>query len=194
MAAVIALIAYALAGPASLTRRGLLLGGSGVVVLAVGVLIVGGNIIGKTFEHSELSTVRSTFTDRPALSALALPYQYATASIASLDVQVDAIGSVSRTDGCATVEWACAVLRRVGLDAEPYPRIRPFTKAPLRWNTYTALDAPLLDGGPWLVPIEMGVFGVLMGALWELASLGAAGGRILYAILSPAVLDLDGVE
>ena len=128
------------------------------------------------------------------LSPLALPYQYATAPIASLDVQMDAIGSVGRTDGCATVEWACAVFRRVGLDAEPYPRIRPFTRAPLRWNTYTALDAPLLDGGPWLVPIEIGGFGVLMGALWTLSSLGAVGGRILYAILSPAVFDLHGVE
>lgn len=192
VAAVIALVAYALSRPSALSRRELLLGGGGVIVLAVSVLIVGGNVIGKTFESSEISTIRSTFTDRPALSALALPYQYASAPIAGLDVQMDALGSVERTDGCATVEWACTLLSRAGFDAKPYPRIRPFTLPPLKWNTYTALDAPLLDGGPWLVPVVIGAFGFIMGTLWTLASFGAVGGRILYAILTPAVLTSTG--
>jgi hypothetical protein len=79
------------------------------------------------------------------------------------------------------------------MDVAPFPRIRPFTKPPLTWNTYTALDAPLLDGGPYFVPFAMALFGLILGALWTLAtSRGAGAWRPLYAILSVAVVTSTG--
>jgi hypothetical protein len=192
MAGVMALVAYALNRDSVLTRRKLIVAATGVALTAAAVLVVGGQIIGKTFDASGLASIDSAFTDHPAISQLALPYQYASAPIASLEVQVATAAHMDHTDGCATLDWACSALNAVGVDARPYPRIRPFTRDPMRWNTYTALDAPLLDGGIWLVPVALATLGLTMGFLWSLGQSGSTAARVLYAILSPAVLTSSG--
>jgi len=194
MAMVIALAGWAMCREEAIRRRWLVVGAGGLAVAAIAVIAIVGSLIGKTFENTELATIRSVFTETRAIKNLAVPYQHMTAPIASLDVQVAARREVPPMGGCATLESACTVLRSAGLDAEPYPRIRPFTARPLRWNTYTALEAPLLDGGERAVVPVIAVFGLLAGLLWTLARLEVTVARLLYAVTVPAILSSVGAN
>jgi len=159
-----------------------------VALLLMGALIGGGQLIGKTFENSEVATVRSTFTEERWLSSLALPYQYATAPIASLGVQLDVSDELERTDGCATLGTFCRAIGAVGTDVRGEPVVRPFTSEPLRWNTYTALDLPLLDGGPAGAVAVMAVLGAGLGALWSIGMRRRGADMVAYGLLAAATL------
>ena len=68
------------------------------------------------------------------------------------------------------------------------PTIRPFTRPPLPWNTYTALDLPLLDGGPIFVIAFFALAGAWLGWLWRRARERDVLALGLYAIYAPVVL------
>ena len=84
---------------------------------------------------------------------------------------------------CASLTEVCQAIRAVGIDAPLVRRIRPFTAPPLIWNTYTALDVPLLDGGKALTaPLD-----------WDARNfvrfrLGLARGRSLVGIVTYPIL------
>jgi hypothetical protein len=72
------------------------------------------------------------------------------------------------------------------------PQIRPFTARPLQWNTYTALDVPLIDGGTaMLIPI-LALIGILTGLLWRVACRRQTLGVVAYALESVALLTAAG--
>jgi hypothetical protein len=189
----VAVIAYLLARKRRLSRVRFISGSVGVGVLALAIFIAGGDLIGKTFANNPgLQAVPSTFTEHPRLRVLALPYEYASAPIAALDIQVDAAIPLGATHGCAAFSEACRVLNRLGLPLQGASRIRPFTREPLPWNTYTALDVPLLDGGlVFLLPI-MGLIAISLGALWHFARRGSLIAICSYAVLAPAAVASSG--
>ena len=71
----------------------------------------------------------------------------------------------------------------VGLPTEPVPAVRGFTSPPLSWNTYTALDGPLLDGGRALVLPIVAALGVIVGMAWRQALRGTPAGVVCFAVL-----------
>jgi hypothetical protein len=157
------------------------------------VFVLGGRLIGKTFENnSYLQAVPSVFRDHRSISDAALPYQYSTAPIAALDVRVEASTTWGTSYGCATLSDGCRILSALGADLEPVDRVRPFTAEPLPWNTYTALDAPLIDGGLALCAPIVGILGLLVGSLWGLAQRQSAYAVSAYALLAPAMLTASG--
>jgi len=187
VAMIVALVAYVLARARRLSRAQFIGGCVGVAVLALLIFVVGGRLIGKTYANNpSIQAVPSAFRDHPGLRVLALPYEYASAPIPALDVQVHASTAWGRTHGCAALSEACRVLHKFGLPLEGASRIRPFTTDPLPWNTYTALDIPLLDGGYVLAIPIVGLCGLLMGWLWALASRRSFLAICAYAILAPA--------
>lgn len=190
VAVLMAAIACAVGGSRTewLTRRAMLKGLAAVSVLAFASFTIGGSLVGKTFENSEVSTIDSPFTRHHALSSLALPYLYGTAPIAAFDQLVAARPEWGRADGCATLTLACQIGSHAGLDLKPEAVVRAFTKTPLAWNTYTALDAPLIDGGPVSVIIVFLLTGAACGALWEIARRGFIIGRIGYGVAGTAVV------
>jgi oligosaccharide repeat unit polymerase len=160
--------------------------------LFVGTLYAGGALIGKTYGASELGTIDTVFYRTPAWRPLALPYQYVTAPIASLNELVPSAERWGATAGCATFATGCSVASAAGLPADPVPAIRVFTAPPLEWNTYTALDAPLLDAGPVLGMLIVGLLGALTGFVWRRACRGdpvfvAAYGGLGTAALSSVI-------
>jgi hypothetical protein len=181
-------IGFGLLRPEIATGRRLVAAAAGVAVIAVAALFAGGAIIGKTYANSELPTIQSQFTDHEALESLALPYQYATAPIASLNELVAATGTWGHGDPCATVTIVCTAAAAVGAPLEPEPVIRPFTQPPLPWNTYTAFDAPLIDGGIALAIPIAGLLGLMVGLSWRLAARSSIYGILSYPILATAVL------
>jgi hypothetical protein len=189
----VALAAYLLARERPLSRMRFVSGSVGVGALTLIIFIAGGSLIGKTFSNNPgLQALPSTFTRHPRLQVLALPYQYASAPIAALDVQVDAATPLGTTHGCAAFSEACQVLNRLGFQLQGASRVRPFTTEPLPWNTYTALDVPLLDGGiVFLVPI-VGLIGILLGLLWCFARRGSLTAVFVYAVLGPAAVASSG--
>jgi oligosaccharide repeat unit polymerase len=188
-AALFGAVAYALAARPAPSRRMLALSSASLVVLAVAVLILGGGLIGKTFNNAELSTVDSVFTDHREVASLALPYQYVTAPIAAFNELVEIQDSFTqRTDGCATAAVGCAVLAALGADSRAEPSVRPFTGRPLPWNTYTALDAPLLDGGKLLLGPIMGLLGAMAGAAWAFSARGTGVSVLVYAVVAVAII------
>lgn len=188
-AVAIATVAIVVSRGVRIRPRQLLAGGVTLLVLAFAVFYVGGQVIGKTFEVSDMSTVRSPFTEHRSLRPLAWAYQYTAAPIAALDVQVEVSGTWGRADGCATLSLACRALRLVGAPVTPEPVLqRAFTAKPLPWNTFTAFDLPLMDGGRALVIPIVGLLGLMMGALWACALRRTALGVALYALFSPAVV------
>jgi hypothetical protein len=189
----VALVAYLLARERPLSRLRFVSGSVAVGVLALVIFIVGGNVIGKTFANNlQLQALPSTFTQHPRLRVLALPYEYASAPIAALEVQVDAATPFGTTHGCAAFSEACRVLNRLGLPLQGASRIRPFTNAPLPWNTYTALDLPLLDGGVVFVVPILALIGILLGSLWQFAQRDFLTATCAYAILAPAAVASSG--
>jgi hypothetical protein len=191
-AAVAALSAYVLARPRVPDKRWFLLGGCVVAIIAVGVFTVGGSLIGKTFANSELATIDSPFIRHPALRPAALPYEYLSAPIAAFGLEASLAAHLPHLEGCASFGYVCSALRRLGVPASSIPEVRPFTAAPLKWNTYTALDAPLLDGGPWGVIPAAALVGVALGALWIAACERHVLGMLCYAILVTPVLTSPG--
>jgi hypothetical protein len=190
---VVGLVAYLLARAKPLSRARFIAGCAGVGAFAVIVFVIGGNLIGKTYANNPgIQEVSSTFTKHPHLRVLALPYEYASAPIAALDVQVDASTPWGTTNGCAAFSEECRVLGRLGFGLTGTSRIRPFTTDPLPWNTYTALDVPLLDGGYILAIPILGLFGLLLGLLWNLAQRRNVFGVCTYAILAPAAVTASG--
>ena len=158
----------------------------GVVVLVV--FTAGGAIIGKTLDSNPLGAVSSPLTEQRLLRPLALPYQYASAPIAGLEVQARVADSIPDALGCASFSLVCQVGQRAGLDVTPEPLVRPFTEAPLPWNTYTALDLPLIDGGPAFAVVYFALLGCLAAALWRIARSGAPVAVVAYAIYASALL------
>jgi hypothetical protein len=185
---VIAIVAFALTRPQAISRRRLVLGAATGLVLAVALIYGLGQVIGKTFEEFDISTVDSTFVEHSALQPLAMPYHSVAAPVGALDRQVEVSTTWGRAKGCASLALACRGLARVGVPLEAEPGIRPFTGEPMPWNTYTALDGPLIDGGLVLAIPIVGLLGLLTGAVWELARRRASVGVLLYALWAPAAV------
>lgn len=162
--------------------RTLAAGSALLVTFVLAIFTVGGAIIGKTLGNAPVGKIASPLTEHELLRPLALPYQYATAQIPALDVQADVAASTQYAFGCATWSVVCRVGARAGLDVVPEPAIRPFTGRPLPWNTYTAIDLPLIDGGPVFAALFFVVVGWLIGIVWLAAQQGFAAATALYAV------------
>lgn len=192
VAAVTGLCAYALARPDLPSKRSFVLGGCVLAIGAIGVFTIGGALIGKTFANSELATIDSVFERHAPLRLAALPYEYMSAPIAAFGVEVGLADELPRTDGCASFGYICSILRHAGVAVDTLPELRPFTAAPLKWNTYTSLDAPLLDGGPWLVIPAAILAGIVSGAAWGAARKRRLLALVCYAALTPAIVTAHG--
>lgn len=191
-AVVSALCAYALAQFDLPSKRSFILGGCAVAIVAIGIFTIGGTLIGKTFANSELATIDSTFERHAPLRFAALPYEYMSAPIAAFGLEVGLASHLPRTSGCASFGYICSILHHAGVDVEPVAEVRPFTAVPLKWNTYTSLDAPLLDGGPWLVVPAAILAGIASGATWAAARRRRLLALICYAALTPAIVTAHG--
>ena len=142
-------LVYVVARPMRPSLRQAAAAGLAAAVLFVLTLFVGGAIIGKTYEASELATIDTVFSDaRAAAAGASVPVRECANRIAlRVGGQRRPLGA---TSGCATLAPGCRLFATVGLPLEAVPRIRGFTAPPLPWNTYTALDAPVLDAGAGL--------------------------------------------
>ena len=191
VAGLAASVGFLVAAGSRFPLRRALLGVTLAGVVSLGVFMLMGQLIGKTYENSGLGTVRSFFTDHPSAGALATPYMYVSAPIGALNVLVlDPPGE--RSDGCAMLSVACSVMARAGVDAHPTRAIRPFTDAPIPWNTYTALDDSIRDVGIAAAPIVFAVLGALCGWLWACARRGRPWAIGVYAVISTAILGSAG--
>ena len=124
IAVVIAGVAYATARARPISKARFLTGVGAVGVAALLIFVAGGLIIGKTFENNrELQWLPSVFSRHSAVSSLALPYQYATAPVAGLDVQVEVSSTWGDAHGCATLSEACQAIRTAGIDAPSIQRV-----------------------------------------------------------------------
>ena len=184
LAAIVLIVAESVARRRRPPARIIAAGSAALVAFLLGIFTVGGAIIGKTLDNSPLRTVASPLTEHELLRPLALPYLYATAPIPALDVQAAVAASTDHAFGCATLSVLCRIGARAGLDVAPEPAIRPFTGRPLPWNTYTAIDLPLIDGGPAFAAVFFVVVGWLAGTLWHAARQGFAAATVLYALYS----------
>jgi hypothetical protein len=80
------------------------------------------------------------------------------------------------------------ILKDLGAEVEPVRRIRPFTRPPLPWNTYTSLDAPLQDVGVvGAIPL-IAIVGILVGGLWGAARARRRHALVAYPIAATAVI------
>jgi oligosaccharide repeat unit polymerase len=190
---IIAAVAYLVARPRLPLRGRFLVGVGAVASIAVIVHILGGLVIGKTYANNpDLRQTPSYFSSHSELRAFALPYQYASAPIAALSIQVDASTPLGTSHGCAIFSEACSILKHLGANVEPVRRIRPFTRPPLPWNTYTGLDAPLEDVGVvGTIPL-MALVGILVGGLWGAARARRRHALVAYPIASAAVIAAPG--
>jgi oligosaccharide repeat unit polymerase len=188
-AVIIAAIAYLLARPRLPSREQFLVGVAAIACLAVVVHILGGLIIGKTYaNNADLRRTPSFFTSHSEFRTFALPYQYASAPVAGLAVQVDASTALGTSHGCALFSEACSVLRDLGTEVEPVRRIRPFTRPPLPWNTYSGLDAPLQDVGVVGAMPLLAIVGILVGGLWAAARARRRHALTAYPITAAALI------
>jgi hypothetical protein len=192
VAAIVTAAAAASLAGRRLTWRRFGVGLAALVVAGTAIFYVGGQLIGKTFENSQISRFDNTFSRNDAIAPLALPYQYATASVPALDLRLDVAETWGRSEGCAILGPACAILDRLGFDARRVDAVRPFTADPLPWNTYTVLDFPLEDGGYVFVLPIMLLTGAAVGLAWRAAAAGARAGIAAYALLVPPVLNTVG--
>jgi hypothetical protein len=187
------IVAFLLARPRRLSQLQLIAGAVLVATLSLAIFVTGGRLVGKTFENNpSLQAVPSTFRAHREWSVFALPYEYASAPIAALDIQVSAATTWGSAHGCAALSETCRVLGRLGFPVQGVSRVRPFTKEPLQWNTYTALDVPLLDGGLALAVPIMGVIGLFFGSLWSFARRHWLVAVCIYAVFVPAALTSSG--
>jgi hypothetical protein len=188
IAALIACVAYALGRDRALSRRRFVAGGAALGVFTIAVFIAGGQLIGKTYANSPLVRLDHVFSRHEAIAPLGLPYLYASAPVAALERQVQLVSPLGRTWGCANLSAACSALEAAGVDVSAEPRTRPFTGSPIAWNTYTALDLPLIDGGFLFALPIVGLQGMLVGVCWGLARRRRAAGVVAYAVFSSAVI------
>jgi len=170
------------------SMRTLVAAGAALAAFVLAVFTAGGAIIGKTLDNNPLASVSSPLTEERLLRPLALPYQYASAPIAGLEVQSGVADAIPDALGCASFAMVCQIGRGAGFDMAPEPLVRPFTQAPLPWNTYTALDLPLVDGGPLFAILYFALLGCLAGALWRVARKGSTVAVAAYAIYASALL------
>jgi hypothetical protein len=191
--AIISAVTYATGARHPIRMRWLAASASGLAIMAVVVFLIGGALIGKTFANNpDLKEVPSVFSHHRSLSVLALPYEYVTAPLAALDIQVQAADVWGDGHGCAALHAFCTGLRDVGLNVPVITPVRPFTASPLPWNTYTALDVPLIDGGTALTIPIVALLGAFCGWLWFLACRGLVLGRVAYALAAVALLTSSG--
>lgn len=194
IAVVLGGVAYAIACGRPISKARFLAGIAAVAVAALLIFMAGGVIIGKTYENNrELQRLPSVFSHHSAVSSLSLPYLYATAPIAGLDIQIRVSSTWGDAHGCATLSEVCRGIRTAGVDAPPIQRVRPFSAPPLAWNTYTALDVPLLDGGKALTVPFVGLLGVLCGFVWGVARGGSLIGILAYPILAGSIVSASAI-
>lgn len=193
-ALIVGLVAYLTARGRPI-RVGRFIAGIGTVaVIALAIFITGGQLIGKTYANSaDLQAVPSVFTRHSTLSNLALPYKYATAPVAALEVQTRSATTWGDAGGCAEVAEFCKALRKLNVNVQPVPRIRPFTAPPLAWNTYTALDLPLIDGGKALALPIVALLGLLCGMLWAWSRRRGLIGVVVYSVAAAAIVGSPAV-
>lgn len=160
----------------------------GVVLGTLVIFVAMGNILGKTVENSSIRTADTRLASDPRINALALPYEYVTAPIAALNELIGTTPALPQRAGCALLGPVCEGLKKAGAPVTPEPQIRPYTSTPFPWNTYTALDRPLIDGGLVLAIPILFLLGVLNGIAYRLAIRGYLVAVCLYAILGSAVL------
>ncbi len=188
-ALVIGSVAYFTTRPRPVRRRRFVAGTLMLIAASLAIFIAGGQLIGKTYENNtDLQSVPSFFTRHPSFSGLALAYQYVSAPVAALDVQVRSATEWGDARGCAAATELCTVLRRLGVRVVPIPRIRPFTAPPLIWNTYTGLDVPLMDWGKALTVPVVGLLGALCGMLWVWTRRRLTVGLLTYSIAAAAIV------
>jgi hypothetical protein len=188
---VVALIAAGaafLVSKPSISSRVLAIGATTTVIVTLAIFIGLGSVLGKTYGSSTIGEFDNFFSEHPSVSALALPYEDATASIPALDVLTRVSPTWGYAHGCATVPVACGVVRKLGVHAVRVPVAGPFTKAPLRWNGYTFLERFMIDGGTALTLVLVAITGALAGFWWARARAGSATGIVVYAISVPALL------
>jgi hypothetical protein len=193
-ALIVGLVAYLNSRGRPIQVRRFAAGIASVVVLALAVFIAGGYLIGKTYANSsDLQSVPSVFSRHSSLSSFALPYQYASSPVAALDIQIRSATTWGDAGGCAEAAEVCKGLRKLRVNVQPVPRIRPFTAPPLAWNTYTALDLPLIDGGKALAVPILALLGLLCGVLWAWSRRRRPMGILLYAVAAAAIVGSPAV-
>jgi oligosaccharide repeat unit polymerase len=190
VALVAGLAVLAVAGPMIDRKRLAAAALAAVAVISVSFLVLG-SLLGKTYGNSGIGEFDNFFSRHPTASWLALPYEDVTASIPALDLQVRAATTWGRAYGCATAPIACGIVRRLGVPVVRVPVTGPFTRVPLQWNAYTALDRFLIDGGTALVLVFVLITGILAGSVWALARRGSVAGILVYSLAVPALIAAD---
>jgi oligosaccharide repeat unit polymerase len=186
--ALIASLGVLLLAAGAIPRRRLVAGVIAVTLVAALIFVGLGSVLGKTYGSSTIGQFDNFFSEHPALSSLALPYEDATASLPALDLLTHASSTWGVARGCASVPIACGVLRKAGVPAPRVPVTGPFTSVPLSWNGYTFLEKPLLDGGTALALVLVAIVGLMAGFVWSFARGGSMVGVIVYAISLPALV------
>ena len=182
-----AFVAYFLFRARPVPRKNYLLGLGGGLIVALVAFLIGGLLVGKTFaNNTDLADLSPDVLAESNFRLLMPAYQYVSAPVAGLEVQYQVSQDFGGSFGCATSPEACTILSAAGLDVPTVERVRPFTGEPLIWNTFTALDAPLVDWGPFLAPIVLLLVGVGMGVSWARARRSVAA-ALIYAGLAPAL-------
>lgn len=176
-------LAYLLGRPRPPDPRRLLVAAGAFVAVIVTVMIAVGLLQDRGITtSSDVGSVPSVFHDEPVLGQLGVPYGYAVLPLAALGEQVRVSSSFGHADGCASLRVACSALQRTGLPFDPVDPARPFTSQPIRWNLYTSLDLPLVDGGIVLAPLILGLTGFVLGLLWQAIRRGTLLGLIGYPL------------
>lgn len=187
LAAVMACIAYLIASPRRVDTRRLMLAAAGVGVSTLAVFLGMGSLLGKSFDASDVRTFDNTFVRSEPIQPLALPYQYVTAPLPAFDVISGATPATGR-GACQTLSPLCSLGQKLGLPVEPEPSLTGFTGAPAAWNTFTALYAPMVDGGRLLGGLIIFAEGLLFGLLWGAVRAGSLYAAGAYATTSAAVV------
>jgi hypothetical protein len=186
LAALMACMAYFIATPQPIDWRRLTLVGAAVGASTLLVFVGMGSLLGKSFAASDVRTFDNAFVRHDELRSLALPYQYVTAPLPAFDV-IRSATPVTGRGGCQTLSAACAIGQKLGLPVAPEPSLTGSTGAPAAWNTFTALYAPMVDGGPVFGGLIIFAEGVLFGLLWAAAWRGSFYAMSAYATTSAAV-------
>jgi oligosaccharide repeat unit polymerase len=169
--------------------RSMTIGISVMVASSLILFVALGSLVGKEVDaFPEFQKVPNFFQDQGAISELAIPYRYLSSSIPAFELQVQQSSLTGQTYGCAMLTEACVALETTGLDVDPVPRVKAFTAPYFEWNTYTALDLPLIDFGKlFLVPI-FALIGVLVGLSWAAARRLRAAGGVVYALFAACLV------
>jgi hypothetical protein len=188
LAAIGAIVTYVLASGTRISKPALLGGTYCAIALALAGHVAIGSLQDRPTVESSATEVPSPLRGTDA-QVLILPYEYASAPIAALNERVAAADLVGGANGCATLRVLCRGLNRVNLvDGGRSTPALGFTAKPLPWNTYTALDLPLDDGGIILSLPMIALTGLAVGCLWGIARRGQVLGIILYALAAAATV------